>query len=107
MGWHSLEACQFVILRQVRYGTPDLLRGYVLGTVHYDPKRVLCRCCQSVMDRSLFSAKALETLSTFQHALLSDTWEDRRAEPHPSETLLPGEREAWKDLYPTPRAVLA
>lgn len=106
MGWHSLKACQFVILRQVRYGVPDLLRGYVLGTVHYDPELILCRCCGQTMNRSRFKDEELLALSTFEHALFSDDWENGRERPHPSTILLPGLRENWKDVLPRPKLYL-
>lgn len=91
-GRHTLENCQFVILRQA------IFAGHPMGTVHFDPGRVVCRCCSAVMARHEFTAKELQKLSTFQHAIFSDTWEDAREYTHPGTILLHGTRCAWYNL---------
>jgi hypothetical protein len=56
---HPVKFCHFLVVKKVIYHT--LSPDNVL-VIFYNPSKVFCRCCSTLLDRSKFSAKAIAEL---------------------------------------------
>lgn len=59
IGKHPVKFCHFLAVKKVIYHTlnPDNVR-----VIFYNPSKVFCRCCSTLLERSNFSAKAIKEL---------------------------------------------